>query len=141
MRPVTYTHIDRIPASREKVYALLTDTHRIGEWLPGCAAVEGTSPFKRGARLTAHFGKRVTEFEVVDLNPGRTFGWVEHGQRNGAKVFFRLDQAGEATSITIQIVWKPRSILAWVRGVLFSKRNVQRQVSKTLENLRKLLGC
>jgi len=23
----------------------------------------------------------------------------------------------------------------------FSKRNVQRQVSKTLENLRKLLGC
>ncbi|PYO35942.1 MAG: hypothetical protein DMD68_14360 [Gemmatimonadetes bacterium] len=139
MHPVTYTHIDRLPASRDKVYALLTDPKRIGEWLPGCAAVDGTS-IKRGARLTAHFGQRTTEFEVVDLNPGRTFGWVEYGQRNGAKVFFRLDQAGEATSITIQIVWKPRSLLAWVRGRLFSKRNVERQVSKTLENLRRLLG-
>src|SRR5207245_198453 len=71
MRPVTYTHIDRLPASRDKVYALLTDPQRIGDWLPGCAAVEGTS-IKRGARLTAHFGQRTTEFEVVDLNPGRT---------------------------------------------------------------------
>jgi len=139
MHPVTYTHVDRLPASRDKVYALLTDPKRIGEWLPGCAAVEALS-LKKGARLTAHFGQRVTEFEVVDLNPGRTFGWVEYGQRNGAKVFFRLDQAGEATSITIQIVWKPRSFLAWVRGRLFSKRNVERQVSKTLENLRRLLG-
>lgn len=140
MRPVTYTHIDRIPAPRDQVYAVLTDPKRIGEWLPGCAAVEGLS-IKRGARLTAHFGNRVTEFEVVDLNPSRTFGWVEYGQRNGAKVFFRLDQAGEATSITIQIVWKPRSLLAWIRGRWFGKRNVQRQVTKTLENLRKLLGC
>lgn len=140
MRPVTYTHIDHIPAPRDRVYAIITDPKRIGEWLPGCAAVEGFS-IKRGARLTAHFGTRVTEFEVVDLNPGRTFGWVEYGQRTGAKVFFRLDQAGEATSITIQIVWKPRSLLAWIRGRLFSKRNVQRQVTKTLENLRKLLGC
>ena len=141
MRPVTYTHIDRIPAPRDQVYAIITDPKRIGEWLPGCAAVESNSPFKRGARMTAHFGDRVTEFEVVDMNPGRTFGWIEHGQRTGAKLFFRLDQAGDATSITIQIVWKPRSLVAWIKGRFFSKRNVQRQVNKTLENLRKLLGC
>jgi len=29
MRPVTYTHIDRIPAPRDQVYAILTDPKRI----------------------------------------------------------------------------------------------------------------
>ncbi len=141
MRPVTYTRIDHIRAPIDKVFALLTDPRRIAEWLPGCAAVESEGIVRRGARLKARFGKRVTEFEVVDLTPGSTFGWVEHGQRRGSKTFFRLDPAGEATSITVQIVWTPMSLVAWVRGRFFPKRNVQRQLSKTLENLRKLLVC
>ena len=140
MRPVSRTVIQTVPVSIERVFALLTDPGRMAEWLPGCAATQSDKPLRKGVRFKVRFGERTTEFEVVDLNPGRTFGWVEYGQRNGAKVFFRLDQAGEATSITIQIVWKPRSLLAWVRGRLFSKRNVERQVSKTLENLRRLLG-
>ena len=141
MRPVAHTLIESVQVPMAQIFAFLTSPGRMPDWLPDCTGVEYEAPLRRGARFTARFGHRVTEFEVVDLNPGHTFGWVEYGQRIGAKVFFRLDQAGEATSITIQIVWKPRSLLAWIRGRLFSKRNVQRQVAKTIENLRKLLGC
>lgn len=141
MRPVTYTRIDHFRAPINKVFALLTDPSRIAEWLPGCATVESEGVVRRGARLKARFGERVTEFEVVDLTRGCTFGWVEHGQRKGSKTFFRLDPAGEATSITVQIVWTPMSLIAWVRGRFFPKRDVQRQLSNILENLRKILVC
>ncbi|HEY6853088.1 MAG TPA: SRPBCC family protein [Gemmatimonadales bacterium] len=140
MRPVTHTLIEKLRAPIDRVFALLTDPARMPQWLPGCSGVDGNGGIKKGARIKPHFGARVTEFEVVDFAPPRTFGWVERGQRRGSKTFFRLDPAGEATSITVQIVWIPSSFFAWVRGRYFPKRDVQRQLSKTVENLRAALA-
>jgi uncharacterized protein YndB with AHSA1/START domain len=140
MKPVTYTLIDSVRAPIERVFACITDPAKMPQWLPGCSGVEANGGFKKGARFKPAFGARVTEFEVVDFVPPRTFGWVERGQRRGYKTFFRLDRAGEATSITMQIVWVPSSFFAWVRGRFFPKRDVQRQLSTTLANLRGVLA-
>ena len=40
MRPVTYTLTTVIPAPVEQVFAVLSDPHRMAEWLPSARAVE-----------------------------------------------------------------------------------------------------
>jgi hypothetical protein len=93
----------------------------------------------KGTRLKVQFGRRTTELDVVDFRPPRTFGWVERGQRKDYKTFFQLDPTSGATAVTIQEVWTPASLAAWVRGRFFSKRNVPRHQKEILRNLRNIL--
>jgi uncharacterized protein YndB with AHSA1/START domain len=140
MRPVTHTLVDSVKASVVQVFAVLTEPASIAKWLPGCDAVEGTTPFKKGARFKARFGARTSEFEVVDFAAPATFGWTERGQRRGTKLFLRLDATGTSTAVTIREVWTPRSFLAWVRGRFFERRQVQRRLQTILQNVRTLLA-
>jgi uncharacterized protein YndB with AHSA1/START domain len=139
MRPVVHTLINSIGAPIDRVFALLTDPGRIAQWLPGCVAVRSEGPLRKGARFTAQFGERLTEFEVVDFAPPSAFGWIERGQRKGSKRFFRLDAGTGSTAVTIRDVWLPQSILGWVRGRFLEKRRVQNQLEAVLENLRRVL--
>src|SRR5881409_2063103 len=141
MQPVSHTLINSVRAPVDRVFALLTDPQRIAQWLPGCDSVQSQGPLKKGARFTARFGARQTEFEIVDFTPPTTFGWVERGQRKGWKTFFRLDEAPGSTAITIRDVWIPRSVVAWIRGRLLEKRRVQGHLAAILENLRRLIGA
>ena len=140
MRPVSHTLIDHVRAPIDRVFALLSDPARMPEWLPGCSAVETAGPLKNGARLTARFGTRLTEFAIVDFAAPHTFGWVERGQRRGSKSFFRLEFVGGSTSVTVRDEWTPHSLGAWVRGRLLPKRKVQRQLQAILHNLQHLLS-
>jgi uncharacterized protein YndB with AHSA1/START domain len=139
MRPVRYTLIDHISAPIDEVFAALTDPGRLERWLPGCVGVVAAGPIRKGSRLTVRFGRRITEFDIVDFRPPRTFGWVERGQRKDYKTFFQLDPTSGATAVTIQEVWTPLSVGAWIRGRFFPKRNVQRHQKEILRNLRKIL--
>lgn len=139
MPPVSHTLIDSVRAPISEVFALLTDPGHIPDWLPGCTGIQCEVSLKRGVRFTARFGKRLTEFEVVDFAPPMTFGWSERGERKGWKTLFRLDASGGATAVTIRSVWIPRSFSAGLRGRWFEKRTVQRQLSGILENLRHIL--
>ena len=139
MRPVRYTMIDHISAPIENVFAALTDPRRLERWLPGCAAVMVEGPIRKGARLQVQFGSRSTELDIVDFHPPRTFGWVERGPRKDYKTFFQLDPTSGATAVTIQEVWTPSSLGAWIRGRFFPKRNVQRHQKAILRNLRDIL--
>ena len=137
MRSIDHTLITQVGAPIEKVFAVLTDPVRMPEWLPMCESVEANGPVRRGSRLKVHFSEgRRTEFEVVDFNQPNTFGWVEHGGREGAKTFFRLDFAGGATALTIKDVWRPPSFLAWLKAQLFPKRNTKRQMDRAVQSLR-----
>ena len=140
MRPVSRTVIQTLPVSIERVFALLTDPSRMAEWLPGCAGTQSDKPLRKGVRFKVRFGQRMTEFEVVDFTPPTTFGWVERGERNGWKTFFRLDPTAESTAVTVRDVWAPRSLVAWLRGRLFEKRRVDRQLDAILSNVRKILA-
>lgn len=139
MRPVRYTLIEHISAPIDEVFAVLTDPRRIEQWLPGCAGVAVAGSIGKGSRLQVRFGRRATELDVVDFRAPRTFGWVERGQRKDYKTFFQLDPTGGATAVTVQEVWTPSSIGAWIRGRFFPKRNVQRHQKEILRNLRHIL--
>ncbi len=138
MHPVSRTVIQTVPVSIERVFALLTDPSRMAEWLPGCAGTQSDKPLRKGVRFKVRFGQRTTEFEVVDFTPPTAFGWVERGERNGWKTFFRLDPTAEST--TVRDVWAPRSLVAWLRGRLFEKRRVDSQLDAILSNVRKILA-
>src|SRR2546427_882092 len=138
MRTVSRTVIQTVPVSIERVFALLTDPSRMAEWLPGCAGTQSDKPLKKGVRFKVRFGQRTTEFEVVDFTPPTTFGWVERGERNGWKTFFRLDRAADAAAVTVRDVWAPRSVIARLRGNLFEKRRGNSPVEANLSNVRKI---
>ena len=140
MHPVSRTVIQTLPVSIERVFALLTDPSRMAEWLPGCAGTQSDKPLRKGVRFKVRFGQRMTEFEVVDFTPPTAFGWVERGERNGWKTFFRLDPTAESTAVTVRDVWAPRSLVAWLRGRLFEKRRVDSQLDAILSNVRKILA-
>jgi uncharacterized protein YndB with AHSA1/START domain len=140
MRPVSHTIIESIGAPAAQVFALFTDPGRIAQWLPGCAGAEGTVPLRKGARFTARFGQRTTEFEIVDFSAPATFGWAERGERKGTKLFLRLDATGTTTAVTLREVWTPRGFLGWVRGRFFERRHVQRRLQTILQNLRTLVA-
>ena len=137
MKAIDHTLITQIGAPIEKVFAVLTDPVRMSEWLPMCESVDAHGPVRRGARLKVHFGdKRGTEFEIVDYHEPNTFGWVEHGGREGAKTFFRLDFAGSATVVTMKDIWRPPGLIAWLKASLFPKRNTKRQMDRAMQSLR-----
>jgi uncharacterized protein YndB with AHSA1/START domain len=140
MRPVAHTLIDTVEAPMVRVFALLTSPGRFPDWLPGCTGVEYEAPLRQGARFKARFGARVTEFEIVDFAPPATFGWVERGERQGCKTFFRLDGARGSTSLTIREVWTPQSVVAWWRGRFLDKRAAQRQLGGVLLRLRNIFN-
>lgn len=142
MRPVAHTLIDSVHAPMAQVFAFLTSPGHMPDWWPDCTGVEYEAPLKRGARFTAKFGGRATEFEVVDYAPPATFGWAERGERTGWKTFFRLDGRGGSTALTIREVWMPRSVIGWLRGHLREKRAGQRRLSGVLDRLRRMeAGC
>jgi hypothetical protein len=102
-----------------------------------CESIEVEGPIRRGSRLRVRFtDHRLTVFEVVDFQAPSTFGWVEHGGREGAKTFFRLDFAGGATALTVKDVWRPPSFIAWIKATLFPKRNTKRQMDRAVQSLR-----
>lgn len=137
MRSIDHTLITQVGAPIERVFAVLTDPARIPEWLPMCESVEIEGPIKRGSRLRVYFAdRRLTVFEVVDFQAPSTFGWIEHGGREGAKTFFRLDFAGGATALTIKDVWRPPTFFAWLKAQLFPKRNTARQMDRAVQSLR-----
>src|SRR5260370_38841748 len=116
MPPVNHTLIDHVRAPIDRVFALLSDPARMPEWLPGGSAVEAEGPLKHGARFKVRFGARLTEVEIVDFAPPKTFGWVERRQRMGSKTFFRLDFVGGSTTVTVRDEWAPHCLSAWAQG-------------------------
>lgn len=108
------------------------------EWLPGCGGAVSDAPIDRGVRLRARFGRRVTEFEIVDYAPPYRFGWVERGQRRGWRVWFRLTAAESGTTLTLCEVWAPASLSAWVWGHVIRRRHPERHVEQILERLGRL---
>jgi len=137
MKSIDHTLVTQVGAPIERVFSVLTDPARIPDWLPMCESIEIDGPMRRGAKLRVRFtDSRATVFEVVDFQSPSTFGWVEHGGREGAKTFFRLDFAGGSTSLTVKDVWRPPSVMAYLKARLFPKRNTKRQMDRAVQSLR-----
>ncbi len=103
----------RIPASREKVWAALNDPETLRQCIPGCQSLEQTAPnemtatvvFKVGP-VKATFGGKVT---LSDLDPpngyrisGEGSGGVAGFAKGGATVRLTADGA-DATILTYEV--------------------------------------
>jgi uncharacterized protein YndB with AHSA1/START domain len=140
-RPVTFCATGHVAAPIDQVFEVLTDPARMPEWLPGCNRAVAAGMVRQGARIEARFpGSRVTVFEVVDYAPPYRFGWVERGQRNGWRLWFRLNATGSATAATICEVWAPTSLAAWLWGKLIRRRHAERHVGVILGKLRSIVA-
>ncbi len=141
MRPVSHSLVEHLPASIDRVFAVLADPARVPDWLPGCSAAQSERPLQHGVWLRARFKKRVSIFEVVEFLPPKRLGFLERGQRKNAQLFFRLEPAGASTTVTVREVWQPGSAGAWVRGRVLPKRDPDRYLAAILENLGRIIGA
>jgi len=140
MRSITYTLSSTIPAPIDRVFAALIDPFRMALWLPAARAVEAAGPLGQGSRFRVLFDTRDTELEVVDFNPPTVFGWLERVGRRHWQTFFRLEFAGGSTRLTVQQIWTPPSLFAWLRAKLSPRRNTPARLDMMVQNLRTTLA-
>jgi uncharacterized protein YndB with AHSA1/START domain len=141
-KPVSFTHSGTVGAPLERVFALLSDAKRLPEWFPGCRTVAPKEQLMRlGARYHLEMSPRKhrVEIEIVDYQPPRALGWLEHFRRTGNKTFFKLDHQGGATRVTVKLVWHAHSFRSWLLGQFYRRRDATRMFNGTLQNLRQAL--
>jgi hypothetical protein len=113
-----------ISTSPGRVYGLVADLTRMGEWSPECERVEwadGTAVAAEGARFTGH--NRGGPFRlmrwsrrgrVLAADPGREFAFVtEEGGREATVWRYRFEPVERGTRVTesYEVRWLP----AWAR--------------------------
>jgi hypothetical protein len=134
-------------ASPERVYDLVSDLPRMGEWSPECERVEwagGSTAAAEGARFTGH--NRGGPFRlmrwsrngrVLAADPGREFAFVtEEGGRESTAWRYRFEPVTGGTRVTesYQVRWIP----AWARIIdvpTNRHRELRQAMSHTLSRL------
>lgn len=115
-----------IDAPAERIYALVSDLTRMGEWSPECRQVEwldGAAGAVEGARFVGHnrggprgLLKWSRRGRVVTAEPDREFAFVtEEGGREGTEWRYRLESVDGGTRVTESYVVS--SIPVWARIV------------------------
>ena len=120
------SHQTVISTSPERIYDLVSDLPRMGEWSPECERVEwtdGTTVAVEGATFVGH--NRGGPFRlmrwsrhgrVIAADPGREFAFVtEEGGRESTVWRYRFEPVEGGTRVTesYQVRWIP----AWARMV------------------------
>lgn len=138
-----------IKASPEKVWALIGDITRMGEWSPVCRRCEwlgaSQSP-ELGARFVGHSrqaGRRWSrECVITAAEPGREFGFstLFRGGES-TRWLYRLEPSGAATKVSeaYEVVSMPRWVRTLVRipGVKAkSRRDNHRGMELTLARIK-----
>jgi uncharacterized protein YndB with AHSA1/START domain len=137
-----------IDATPERVYALVSDLTRMGEWSPECQRVEwldGSTGPNEGARFVGHnkggpggVMKWSRRGRVLAADPGREFAFVtEEGGRESTEWRYRFEPAGSGTRVTesYRVWWIP----TWARLVdvpTNRARELRVHMGRTLEQLK-----
>ena len=139
-----------INADPERIYGLISDLPRMGEWSPECERVEwtdGSTTAAVGARFTGH--NRGGPFRlmrwsrrgrVLAADPGREFAFVaEEGGRESTVWRYRFEPVAGGTRVTesYQVRWIP----AWAR-IIDVPTNRHRELREAMKHtLRRLQGA
>lgn len=134
-----------IAAPPERVYAVVSDLRRMGEFSPECRSVEwvgGATGPAPGARFVGHNrGGPVTwsrHGRVISADAGREFSFVtEEGGRDSTLWTYHLAPAGAGTSVTesYEVRWIPWWMHV-VDVITFRRRQLARNMATTLERLK-----
>jgi carbon monoxide dehydrogenase subunit G len=95
-------HVDAAPA---KVWDVLSDIERWGEWAPAVKSVErhDSGPLKVGSSATLDLkGAPKAKWTVTELTDGRSFTWVSDA-RVSASGWHVAEPDGEGTRLTLGI--------------------------------------
>jgi hypothetical protein len=138
----------QINASTERVYALVADLTRMGEWSPECQRVEwddaATGP-ALGATFTGHNRGGPLQLlrwsrrgRVIAADPGREFAFTTEEAGRDSTVWryrFQACQGGTIAVESYDVKWIPR----WIRAadvLTRRKGQLQRAMASTLEQLK-----
>jgi hypothetical protein len=128
-----------IAAAPARVYDLVSDITRMGEWSPECRRCEWVEPGKtfRGHNQVGLF-KWSTEANVVAADPGREFAFttVVKG-RESTRWRYRIEPQGDRSRLTesYEFVWAPRHLV--IADVLMRRdQQLDRGMRKTLARIK-----
>ena len=137
-----------IEAPAQRIYALVADLPRMGEWSPECRQVEwleGSSGPAEGATFIGHnkggpggLMKWSRRGRVLMADPGREFAFVtEEGGRESTEWRYRLEPTGTGTRVTesYAVHWIP----TWARIVDVPTnrvRELREGLQRTLDQLK-----
>ena len=137
-----------VQAPAERVYALVADLSRMGEWSPECQRVEwleGSDGPAEGARFVGHnkggpggLMKWSRRGRVLTADPGREFAFAtEEGGKEGVEWRYRLEPVEGGTRVTesYEVHWIP----TWARIVDVPTNRageLRRHMQHTLEQLK-----
>ena len=143
-----------IPAGAERVWAVVSDAARAGDWFDFADRTEVLSGEGEGQRRTqyGHWGHRRSEVdqEVTEYEPGKVLAWKHVAERIdgkpapkfAARTEFRIELDGDDTTTTvrlcsIQIPGGP--VKGWLMRRLGTK-DIERNMDRSLERLNGLLS-
>lgn len=141
------THIDAPP---EKIYEVVSDVRRMGEWSPECHHAEwidGATGPAVGARFKGsnkHGAARwSTKPRVVTADEGREFAFVTtHLGKDMTKWSYRFEPAGDGTTVTesfemlMDMPWYFTVTDRLVMGVKDRKADLEANMGVTLQRLK-----
>ena len=145
-RDVT-VHIDAPP---ERVWVMLADVTRMGEWSPenqGAEWIDGATGPAVGARFKGHnrrgWARWSTTCEVVACEPGREFaflvGGTEKPETRWRYVFQPVDGGTDVTEsfeLVRRISWSMRLLTRLVIGVRDREADMEESMRSTLARLK-----
>ena len=127
-----------IDAPPDETWSVLTDVERWPEWTASMTSVErlDEGPFAVGSSARVRQPKvPATVWEVVDLEPGRSFVWTAKAPGTTATAEHRLTtQPGGGVELTLSI--RQAGVLAPLVG-LFAARTTRRYVRLEAEGLKR----
>jgi uncharacterized protein YndB with AHSA1/START domain len=138
-------HIDAGP---ERVWALLADLDRMGEWSPECYKVSwldgATSPARVGARFKGwnRWGpvRWSMQCQVKSAEPSREISWsTVQGGRELVRWRYQLEAADGGTDVTesFEVLWLP-TMARLFEDVIMVNRDRQREAAmrSTLDRIK-----
>ena len=138
-------HVDAPP---ERVWSVVADLDRMGEWSPECYRVSwldgASSPARPGSRFKGRNRWGPVRWsmtcEVRTADPGREVSWSTlHGDREVVRWTYRFEPDGSGTQMTesFDVSWLPPSA-RFFEDVLMVNRDRQREAAMrtTLERIK-----
>jgi hypothetical protein len=140
----------RIEAPPEKVYEVVTDVTRMGEWSPETRSAEwtgGATGPEVGAKFKGRNANKLARWStsprVVAAEPGREFAFVTTWLgKDATRWTYRLDPDGAGTKVTesfetlADVPWYFRASERWLMGVKDRKADLEANMATTLERLK-----
>ena len=134
-----------IEAPPERIYELISDVTRMGEWSPETYAadwVDGATGPAVGAKFKGRnkegFLRWSTTPEVIAADPGREFAFVtKFGARESTRWRYVMTPSGSGTDVTEswEMVWQPLPMKVF--GTLFGRqKSLTEGMRTTLQNLK-----